>query len=272
MAKKEKKIRTMMTLKTPLNEAEKILLHQVEKGHIMLDIQIKSNVEIKTADKLYNHWNSKSYDILKKIFKSSNVARDYSSYTWSIGGILICDLKLIEKKEKLHSNIRKKISKLESIITSLHLLEEGKKAKTKLQKIFFVHGTDCDTSAQVLNLLVELNLQPIIMKDLALAGKTIIDEIQKRAEVNYAIGLLTPDNLGGNNAKDLQYRADQNVILELGIFIGKLGRKRVCSLHVEGVELPDDFHGFEYIEIDSTNVWKKKLINELHLAGFGEKS
>jgi len=271
MTKKERKTKNMMTLKTPLNEAEKILQHRIEKGHDLLNIQAKSHAAVKTADKLYNHWNSENYDILKKIFKSSNVARDYSSDTWSIGGILISDLKLIEKKEKLHSKIRKKISKLESIITSLHLLEEDKKAKSVLQKIFFVHGTDSDTSSQVLNLLVELNLQPIIMKELALAGKTIIDEIQKRSEVNFAIGLLTPDNLGGNKAQDLQFRADQNVILELGIFIGKLGRKRVCSLHVEGVELPDDFHGFEYIEIDSSSGWKKKLIKELHLAGFGKK-
>ena len=39
---------------------------------------------------------------------------------------------------------------------------------------------------------------------------------------------------------DLKNRARQNVILELGYFIGKLTRNKVCPLYVPGVELPSD--------------------------------
>lgn len=268
MAKKEAKLRNLMMLKIPLTEAEKILEKQIKKGNGLLKDPVKTSVSLKIAEKLYNHWNSKNYDILKKIFHFIDIARDYSTSTWSIGGILVSDLKLSEKVEKLHSNICIKISKLESISNSLLLLDEDKKISTELRKIFFVHGTDCDTSTKVMRFLNELGLKLIIIKDLALAGKTIIDEIQKRSEVKYAIGLLTPDNLGGTHANELNFRADQNVLLELGIFIGKLGRENVSTLFVEGVELPEDFHGYEYIEVDRSDEWKTSLIEELQAAGF----
>jgi predicted nucleotide-binding protein len=43
-----------------------------------------------------------------------------------------------------------------------------------------------------------------------------------------------------------EYRARQNVIFELGLFIGLVGRSRVCCLYKEGVELPSDYSGVLY--------------------------
>ena len=50
--------------------------------------------------------------------------------------------------------------------------------------------------------------------------------------------------------------------MELGYFIGRLGRTRVCALHKGGVELPSDYQGVLYIEIDSAGAWKAKLAQE----------
>lgn len=261
-----------MLLKIPLTEAEKILQKQIDKGKTILEGQIKNVPSLRTAEKLYNHWNSENYDILKKVFRFADIARDYSTSIWSIGGILISDLKVPEKVEKLHGNIHFKISKLDSILHSIRLVSETKEASADRGKVFFIHGTDCHTSSLVLSFIRALGLQPIIMKELAHAGKTIITEIRKRAEVKYAICLLTPDNLGGVSAHELHFRADQNVILELGIFVGRLGRENVSSLFVEGVELPEDFHAFEHIEIDRTNEWKEALLKELTQAGFEIKT
>jgi predicted nucleotide-binding protein len=74
---------------------------------------------------------------------------------------------------------------------------------------------------------------------------------------------LTPDDLGrANGSTDLRARARQNVILELGYFLGRLGRTRVCALHRGGVELPSDFQGVVYIEFDSAGAWRAKLAQE----------
>ena len=50
--------------------------------------------------------------------------------------------------------------------------------------------------------------------------------------------------------------------MELGYFMGRLGRIRVCALHKGGVELPSDYQGILYIEMDSAGAWKSKLAQE----------
>ncbi|HEY7357711.1 MAG TPA: TIR domain-containing protein, partial [Ktedonobacterales bacterium] len=62
-------------------------------------------------------------------------------------------------------------------------------------------------------------------------------------------------------------RARQNVILEFGYFLGKLGRGKVCALYKEGVELPSDLYGILYVSMDASGAWKFRLAKELAQAG-----
>jgi predicted nucleotide-binding protein len=65
-----------------------------------------------------------------------------------------------------------------------------------------------------------------------------------------------------------QPRARQNVILELGYFLGKLGRGRVCVIYVDGVEIPSDYHGVVFVPLDEAGAWRLRLARELKAAGF----
>ena len=98
------------------------------------------------------------------------------------------------------------------------------------KKIFIVHGHDELSKFKLESILRELKLEPIILNDKANEGKTIFEKLEKHtARVGYAIVLLTPDDVGGQNEDSLKPRARQNVILELGYFMGSLGRERaVC--------------------------------------------
>ncbi len=82
--------------------------------------------------------------------------------------------------------------------------------------------------------------------------------------------LLTPDDIGAaiQDKDKIKPRARQNVILELGFFIGKLGRKSVCALKAHDVETPSDFDGVVYIVLDEPGAWKMALARELKDAGF----
>ncbi len=137
------------------------------------------------------------------------------------------------------------------------------------RKIFLVHGHADETKHAVAKFLRSLGLEVIILHEQANQGQTIVEKFEKYADVGFAVVLLTPDDFGGSveHPEKTQRRARQNVILELGIFIGKLGRKRVCPLYVEGVELPSDIHGVLYVSYDHGGAWRSKLMKELSAAG-----
>ena len=135
-------------------------------------------------------------------------------------------------------------------------------------EIFVVHGRDHGTKDTVARFLENLGLQPVILHEQPDEGRTIIEKFEEYARTSYAIALLTPDDVGGRNENELQSRARQNVILELGYFLGKLGRNGVCALVKGQVEIPSDYSGALYIPFDETDGWKLKLVGELKSAGF----
>jgi predicted nucleotide-binding protein len=111
---------------------------------------------------------------------------------------------------------------------------------------------------------------------LASSTKSCIPTALKISELR----ILTPDDrggsfkgkmpiLGGFTLENSDFRARQNVILEFGYFIGKLGRDRVCCLYRGDVELPSDMQGIVYIPFkNSVNEVRDKIIRELKEANY----
>lgn len=137
------------------------------------------------------------------------------------------------------------------------------------RKVFIVHGHDEALLNKVARFLERLKLQPIILFEQPGKGKTVIEKLEENNDSHFAIVLLTPDDLGksANTPEESSPRARQNVIFELGYFIGKLERKNVVALYHESVELPSDYRGVEYIKIDTEDAWKLKLAREIKGAG-----
>jgi predicted nucleotide-binding protein len=90
--------------------------------------------------------------------------------------------------------------------------------------------------------------------------------------VGFAVVLLAPDDYARSSKvpdwPKEPTRARQNVILELGYFMGKLGRPRVAALFEPGTEAPSDIHGLAYIEIDRGGSWRYTLATELRAADY----
>ncbi len=51
-------------------------------------------------------------------------------------------------------------------------------------------------------------------------------------------------------------------------FIAKLGRDKVCVLYEDGVEMPSDYNGILYINLDKHEKWKFDLAREIKNAGY----
>lgn len=136
------------------------------------------------------------------------------------------------------------------------------------RKAFVVHGHDEYAREAVARFLEKIGFEAIILHEQANQGRTIIEKIEAHGEVGFAVVLLTPDDVGGTKDSELHPRSRQNVILELGYFIGRLGRSRVCALKRGNVEIPSDFGGVVYETFDDTGGWKRALGQELQAAGF----
>jgi predicted nucleotide-binding protein len=129
-------------------------------------------------------------------------------------------------------------------------------SEERVIRSFIVHGHDHQSLYELKNYLQNtLKLgEPIVLRETPIRGKTIIEKFEREAEtIELVFVLLTPDDkVADSAAPDTEKRrARQNVILELGFFLGKLGRDsgRILLLHKGPVEIPSDIIGIEYIDI-----------------------
>lgn len=149
---------------------------------------------------------------------------------------------------------------------------EGNAQKNN-RKIFVVYGHDEIARTQLEALLRRWDLEPIILDQQASSGQTIIEKLEEYGgDVGYAIVLATPDDEGKSKAESTyKSRVRQNVVLELGMFLSKLGRERVAILLKEAVEFekPSDIQGLVYIpfqsKVDEVSI---SLIRELSRQGY----
>lgn len=134
-------------------------------------------------------------------------------------------------------------------------------------RVFIVHGHDFQARAETEQYLRELEIEPLVLQDQPNMGRTVIEKFERNSEVDYAIVILTPDDVArrATTAGDEQSRARQNVIFELGYFIGALGRERVCLLYKPDIEIPSDLHGVVYLSLNHHD-WKAQLRRELRAA------
>ena len=162
------------------------------------------------------------------------------------------------------------------VIMAGELPPESKEEKPKKRrerpsgkKVFVVHGRDNEAKQTVARFLEKLGLEAVILHERSNAGLTIIEKFEKHSEVAYAVVLMTPDDVGALRTEkaSLRGRARQNVIFELGYFMGKLGRNHVCALVKGDIERPSDSDAIIYIPLDPNDGWKLLLAKELKEAG-----
>ena len=156
---------------------------------------------------------------------------------------------------------------------SVRPLKEEKipKVPSTGQHVFIVHGRDMAAAHELARLLESLDLEPVILAEQPGGAATIIEKLEKYSNVGFAFVILTPDDIGSlaSANPDLKHRARQNVVLEMGYFMGLLGRERVYCLYKGDIELPSDMVGVSYAQFNNSIkevYWY--IIKELKAAGF----
>ena len=139
--------------------------------------------------------------------------------------------------------------------------------------VFIVHGHDQGMKLAVARVIEGLGFKPIVLHEQPDKGRTLIEKLEDYSDVGFAVVLLSADDMGYErieSAKDERPRARQNVVFELGYFIGRLGRGNVVALHPADAkfELPSDFSGVLFKPYDPAGAWKLGLVKELKAAGY----
>lgn len=144
----------------------------------------------------------------------------------------------------------------------------------KNRKVFVVYGHDLNARTQLEAMLRRWDIEPLIIDQLVSSGQTIIEKLEENTDkVQFGIVLATPDDIGYSKGKEecKKYRVRQNVILELGMLLSKVGRSKVAILlsQAEEMEKPSDIDGLIYIPF-TNNVEEAKvsLAKELQRNGY----
>lgn len=142
-------------------------------------------------------------------------------------------------------------------------------------KVFVAYGHDLSAKNEINDILTNWDLTPLFLDSLPSEGRTIIEQLMAYIpRANYGVVLMTPDDLAHpvDDPNYNRFRARQNVILELGMLLMKLGRSRVAIVSKRcsgGIENPSDIDGVLRIEYENElQEISPQLARELRSQGY----
>jgi len=211
----------------------------------------------------------------KSHYLTSLKSISYSPMMWSTGTPdSTFERTFLRGKQELLNllNVIKEDLSLDSELNKKENISDSPESDLNNTNIFIVHGHNEEMKQSVARIVEKLDFNPIILHEQANKGKTIIEKFTDNSDVLFAIVLLSADDIAyvkADSPDNGQFRARQNVIFELGYFIGKLGRERVLALHqqIDNFEIPSDYSGVIFVPFDEKGKWQFDLIRELKAIG-----
>ncbi len=248
---------------------------------------MRSAATVEIAAPAYRSWDKRVLIFLDKAFRKDGSWLDLTpkdefksavGLTYPLGLEMADDVSL----EGIRRDVDTKVERLEhllSVVDEYELIDGVSDAErdgglAADGEIFIIHGRDDKTRMQLeLLILKRTGKSAIVLSDQPNRGATVIEKFESAFNpASFAIAIMSADDRGGLASTDeTQLRARQNVLLELGYAMGKLGRSRTAVLYDPVVELPSDLGGIAYYEIDGSGKWESSLLGELQGAGFEVK-
>ena len=239
---------------------------------IIAEIDTLTRSSISASDPAFEAWNAKTERFLmKKYGKDSFEHRKFLNthfcpLIWSAeddgsDDIKWCREGLATCKAVFETYLEEMEDEDERTSSSQPVAKTG-----KTNSVFIVHGHDGELKQSVARIVEKQGIEAIILSEQANKGRTIIEKFEAYSDVGGAICLFTADDLGkAQKAVSDNFRARQNVVLETGYFMGKLGRDHVVILADEGIEMPSDLSGVVYT---NTSSWQIEVLKELKAMGY----
>jgi predicted nucleotide-binding protein len=267
------------TLQVPRAEAERKIRERIQIGQELAGREIQNEVDLDALKAEHQRWDGHNFELMRRLVDTNDFERDYA---FTPAGRVVVVESWWTWVEVTRKNLRARITGLETILGKLDLIPESPstrpqvatEAEPKGNRVFLAHGHDEEMKQAVARFLERLGCKPVILHEQPDQGRTVIEKVEHYSDVAFAVVLLTPDDVGApaGSPGALKPRARQNVMFELGFFVGSLGRQNVCALHRGGVEIPSDYGGVLWTPYDDGGAWRLKLAQELRAAGIEIKA
>lgn len=271
--------RPRTALIVPREKFKSQLIERISLGKQLLNAYIKTEEQLKEQEKFFENWSSYNYELLKVSFNNAN--NDYKS-SYNIAGQMIGVSQVMHgtsihnlsfRFKMLKERVEAKTNALENILGKADILLSETESVTNIDNshltnvndtVFIIHGHDEEMKRNVQLLLNRGKLNEIVLHEQPDKNRTVIEKlIEEGANASYVIALLSPDDTQNDGTS----RARQNVILEIGYFLGKLGRERVRVLRKGDTVIPSDLQGILYENYDTDGTWKIKIAKEIKSTG-----
>ena len=276
--------RKLTSLIVPRAEAKDMIRGQIDKLNTFVKNPPSHVHNLHEMKDWLDQWAKYNIELLKRLFDNDLIVHQYESAQCKGFNIRHSEPLWTEENpqseaDKFISEVQIHVTELKGILERLELIPEAhgvtgvnetNDAASELgTDVFVVHGHDEAAKQELARFIEKLGLKSVILHEQPNAGRTIIEKFEDYSNVGFAVVLMTPDDVGASKDKkdQAQPRARQNVVFELGFFIGKLGRNRVCALYKEEVEIPSDYIGVLYVPMDGNGGWQLKLAKEIKAAG-----
>lgn len=135
-------------------------------------------------------------------------------------------------------------------------------------QVCITYGRDKIMNKQVVSVIKELGIDPIVMQDKKNSAKPLAQFVTEHKDISFVIAILSADDWvypKQGKPKDALMYADQKVILHLGFWIGRLGRNRIFALYYDqrSFRWPTEHFDVIYTPLDRNQLWKNELIKRL---------
>jgi predicted nucleotide-binding protein len=277
MAKRSNRVELVVSRE----EAKSVVMEAIERGRVIAGHvgQVRDDDTFTEWAAEASRWRKYAVAVLHSISAGDALEEEFRAATRRVAYMLGGPPETIgERLDRRRGDLLSEINVLESVVERLPVLPEPAGAKaaagsgaaasevTGGTDVFIVHGRQTESAEIVARFVERLGLNVIILHERPNRGATLIEKIeQNTTAVGFAVVLMLADDWGRGPDDDAfpeePNRARENVVLELGYFVGKIGRQRVAALMGPGVERPSDIHGLAYIPFDDS--WKLRLMQEM---------
>ncbi len=261
-------------------DVDRALSDRIKVGEALLEA-VWSTADVprwRDAEARYGEWNDYNELMLRKMFTSDELAAQYRqvSLDYTVGATQAEERRAAADMISLRIDcLRSTLGRLDLFDVAQRELQRDESPVASSNRIFIVHSGEHALKEAVARMVTRLGYDPVILHEQPDLGKTVIDKYESEAaNAAFAVVLFTPDDDGRlrdpGRAYRLLPRARQNVVFELGYFVGKLGRGRVAALMTDSaIERPSDVAGVLYINVEALGAvdWRINLAREMKAAG-----